>query len=127
MAEVPEQVRRHLRRRARERGKRFEQRVARLLGGLVYTGQDGDVEVPRLRLRVECKYRAGLELQSGAELREWLDQVEGYAKRWGATHDWALAFTGGRRYRQGKVYVVIPLDYFLRLVGGGDDRDRADA
>ena len=63
---------------ARRRCRDFEYRVARDLGGLVYTGIDGDVEAHGWR--IECKYTAGWKYIH--KLPDWLKQVQGYAKKW---------------------------------------------
>lgn len=118
-ASVPEERRESGGRRGPPRGRRrgadFEKRLARRLGGYRWPGLDGDIEIPQ-GWRIECKYREGLVLDSRSELRYWLEQLYGYAKRWGPEKRWALALTGGRGYRKGAVYVLMPLEFWWELV-----------
>jgi hypothetical protein len=103
--------------KGRRRGADFEKRLAKRLGAYRWPGLDGDIETPQ-GWRLECKYREGLLLDRRDELRSWLEQVEGYAKRWPAGKRWALALTGGRSYRRGQVYVLMPLEFWWDLVCG---------
>jgi len=103
--------------RGRRRGADFEKRLARRLGAFRWAGLDGDIETVQ-GWRLECKYRDGLVLSSRDELRSWLEQVYGYAAGWPPGKRWALAITGGRRYRRGQVYVLMPLEFWWELVCG---------
>ena len=103
--------------RGRRRGAEFEKRLARRLGSYRWPGLDGDIETPQ-GWRIECKYREGLVMDRRDELRDWLEQVHGYAVRWPPGKRWALALTGGRRYRRGQVYVLMPLEFWWELVCG---------
>ncbi|MCX2726021.1 AAA family ATPase [Thermomicrobium sp. 4228-Ro] len=101
--------------KGRRRGAEFEKRLARRLGAYRWPGLDGDIETPQ-GWRLECKYREGLVLDRRDELRYWLEQVYDYAARWQPGKRWALALTGGRRYRKGQVYVLMPLEFWWELV-----------
>jgi hypothetical protein len=103
--------------KGRRRGADFEKRLAKRLGAYRWPGLDGDIETPQ-GWRLECKYREGLVLERRDELRNWLDQVQGYAKGWPPGKRWALALTGGRSYRRGQVYVLMPLEFWWELVCG---------
>jgi hypothetical protein len=103
--------------KGRRRGAEFEKRLARRLGAYRWPGLDGDIETPQ-GWRLECKYREGLVLDRRDELRYWLEQVYDYAARWQPGKRWALALTGGRRYRKGQVYVLMPLEFWWELVCG---------
>jgi KaiC/GvpD/RAD55 family RecA-like ATPase len=103
--------------KGRRRGADFEKRLAKRLGGYRWPGLDGDIETPQ-GWRIECKYREGLVLDRRDELREWLEQVRGYAERWPPGKRWVVALTGGRRYRRGEVYVLMPLEFWWELVCG---------
>jgi len=103
--------------KGRRRGADFEKRLAKRLGAYRWPGLDGDIETPQ-GWRLECKYREGLVLDRRDELRSWLEQVQGYAKLWPPGKRWALALTGGRSYRRGQVYVLMPLEFWWELVCG---------
>jgi hypothetical protein len=95
---------------ARRRGRDLEYRVARALGGTVWTGQDGDVDARGFRF--ECKYRRGWQLQHTREVLDWLKQVERYRDR-NPEIAFALVFWGGGR--KFEPLVCIPLSVFDRL------------
>jgi len=101
----------------RRHGSDFEKRLARDTDGYRHPGLDGDVET-RERIRIEAKYRVGLNLESGHTLRDWLDQVYRYVEKWGPDKRWALCFTGGKTYRNSAVFVIIPFAEWRRLVEG---------
>jgi hypothetical protein len=101
--------------RRRRRGADFEKRLAKRLGGYRWPGLDGDIETPE-GWRIECKYRAGLKLDSTTELREWLEQVTRYARKWPPGKRWAVAITGGRSFQRGQVFVLLPLEAWLALL-----------
>lgn len=104
--------------RGRRRGAEFEKRLLRRVGGYRWPGLDGDIETPE-GWRLECKYRAGLRLDSTTELREWLEQVTRYTRRWSSGKRWAIAITGGRSFQRGRVFVLLPLEAWLELVRPG--------
>lgn len=103
--------------RSRRRGADFERRLARRLGTYRWPGLDGDIEWNGWR--IECKYRDGLVLDSRSELKYWLEQVYTYAEAWPEGKRWCIAITGGRAYRKGAVYVLLPLEFWLEVVGAG--------
>ena len=99
-------------RSGREIGYDFEHRVKKDLGGLIYSGHDGDVEARGYR--IECKARTGLKLGSTSELRSFMDQIKGYeAKNLGMKY--ALAFTGTGSYQRGRYWVAVDSEEFKRL------------
>jgi hypothetical protein len=81
---------------ARRRGRRLEYRVARFLGGIVWPGQDGDVEARGFRF--ECKYRQGWQLASSREMLDWLEQVQKYRERNPGTEFALVVWGGGRKF-----------------------------
>lgn len=107
------------RQNARRRGASFEQRVADLLGGRKWSGEDGDVEARGYRF--ECKYRTNLQLESTRTLRDWFEQLNGYRKQWADEKLCALAFTGGAQ-SGGEIWVAIPIADFDRLTAADEDR-----
>jgi hypothetical protein len=102
----------------RRHGSDFEKRVATKVGGYVWRGLDGDVEDYTHGYRIECKYRVGLNLESGHTLKDWLDQVARYALKWPPGRRWALVFTGGKSYQNAALFVVLPFAEWRRLVEG---------
>jgi len=106
--------------RGRRRGYDFEKRLARRLGAVRWPGHDGDIEYQGWR--IEAKYRRGLLLRERDELKSWLEQVYGYAKRWPEGKRWCIAVTGGSGYRRGAVYVILPLEWWQELVDVGSAR-----
>lgn len=112
-----------IRNNSRRRGYSYEQRVARDMGGSLWSGQNGDVEARGFR--IECKYRTGLNLKSGATLREWIEQ----AKRNVASmpgKNWAIAFTGGRFFNNNESYYIIPRHVFDELTKPEPETDLED-
>lgn len=97
------------RQRARRRGADFERRLAQLLDGRVYPGQAGDVEAGGVIY--ECKYRDGLA--SLGELPSFIEQARRNSDARGMP--WALALTGGRRFHNAAVYILLPLAEYQRL------------
>ena len=108
--------------RARRRGSDFEARVAGKAGGVIWRGQDGDVDARGYR--IECKYCSDLLLPSTATLRDWLDQVYRYKEQWPEDQKWALAFTGGKRYRNAQIFMIIPFEEWDRLTREAEERER---
>lgn len=110
--------------RNRERGGRFEKKVAgQWRDGVIWRGEDGDVIVGhpnRPRLRIEAKYRTGLTFNSLGELRDILDQVGRYVReKWPLGTFWAVALTGGRAYRgpsKSGTYYLVPAEWFVPIV-----------
>jgi KaiC/GvpD/RAD55 family RecA-like ATPase len=100
--------------RGRRRGYDFEKRLAKRLGTHRWPGHDGDVEYKGWR--IEAKYRRGLVLRERDELKSWLEQVYGYARRWEGDKRWCIALTGGSAYRRGAVYAILPLEWWQELV-----------
>ena len=107
------------RQNARRRGAAFEKRIADILGGEVWRGEDGDVEAREYR--IEAKYRANLQLESTHTLRDWIEQLNGYRARWHPEKRCALAFTGGAQ-SGGHIWVAIPIADFERLTRLDEDR-----
>lgn len=99
---------------ARQRGARFEYRVAKGLSDLqayVYKGQSGDVVAGDFI--VECKYRMGYH--GLGEFASFLEQAQRNAEWWkkqGQPKDWLLITTGGRR---SGVQVTMDEKVFLAL------------
>jgi len=96
--------------RARRRGRALEYRVANVLGGIVWPGQDGDVEARGYR--IECKSRSGWRLKSTTELADFIDQIRRYQKEWPEGKRWALAIHGGGK---SPTLICIPIEDFARL------------
>jgi hypothetical protein len=96
---------------SRRRGREFEKKIARVLGGHLYHQHDGDVTARGYR--IECKQREGYRLQSTTELAEWMEQIRRYRKM-NPGKKFAFAFTGGRAVR-GETWVAVLLDEFERL------------
>ena len=94
---------------ARRRGRDFEYRVARDLGGLVYTGIAGDVEAHGWR--IEAKYTQDWKYIT--RFPDWIKQIKGYAKKWPPEKRWALAMTGGGKTG---TYIVLPIEFFRELI-----------
>lgn len=110
---------------ARRRGAEFEKRVARLLGGTIHPGLDGDVSARGYML--ECKYRHDLTLQSTSELREFHEQIERYRREhWPRGQRYALVYTGGKSFNNAQIYVSIPIEEFERLTRENADRQELD-
>lgn len=109
---------------AKRRGRSFEGKVAKLLGGHIHVGQDGDVVGPD-GTRVEAKYRSGLNLIHNHELFDFLDQVNRYVTtKWG-DDPWILAITGGMKAKFPKlsksgVFVLMSMEQYLRMRDGGE-------
>lgn len=99
-------------RNGREIGYDFEHRVKKDLGGLIYSGHDGDVEARGYR--IECKARSDLKLGSLTELRSIMDQIHGYEKK-NPGMRYALAFTGTGSYQRGRYWVAVDSQEFKRL------------
>src|SRR6476469_3397269 len=109
---------------ARRHGRDFEYRIKKTWGGDIVAGQEGDVQVgPYL---VECKYRTGLKLETGFTLRDWHEQMLKYEK---AQPDQkvVLAYTGGRSYQNGAVFVSLREAEFLRLKQLDEDQQIIEA
>lgn len=104
--------------RGRRRGADFEKRLVKLVGGYRWPGLDGDIETPE-GWRLECKYRAGLRLDSTMELREWIEQVTRYSRAWPPEKKWAIAITGGRSFQRGQVFILLSLETWLELLRPG--------
>ncbi len=99
-------------RNGREIGYDFEHRVKKDLGGLIYSGHDGDVEARGYR--IECKARTDLKLGALTELRQIMDQIQGYEKK-NPGMQYALAFTGTGSYQRGRYWVAVDAMEFKRL------------
>jgi hypothetical protein len=99
-------------RNGRAIGYDFEHRVKKDLGGLIYSGHDGDVEARGYR--IECKARTDLKLDSTTELRTIMDQIQGYEKS-NPEMTYALAFTGTGSYQRGRYWVAVDSKEFKRL------------
>jgi len=103
----------------RRHGSEFEKRIRdRIPGAYRHPGLDGDVHDYLSDTRIECKYRVGLNLESGHTLRDWLSQVFRYAEKWPKGQRWALCFTGGKTFRNAEIFVIIPFAEWRRLVEG---------
>lgn len=99
-------------RNGREIGYDFEHRVKKDLGGLIYSGHDGDVEARGYR--IECKARTDLRLNALNELRQIMDQIKGYEDK-NPDCKYALAFTGTGSYQRGRYWVAVDAKEFKRL------------
>lgn len=98
--------------RATRRGHDFEYRVAKLVDGLVYAGQDGDVEVPGTDIRIECKYSDGFGYM---RFKEWHDQIAAYeAKAKGKR--FVLAYSGGKSYQNARIWFSVPDALFTDFI-----------
>jgi hypothetical protein len=109
---------------ARRHGRDFEYRIKKHWGGVIVAGQEGDVQVgPYL---VECKFRTGLKLESGLTLRDFHDQMFKYEKSQ-PDQKVVLAYTGGRTYQNGAVWVSMREAEFLRLKHLDEDQQIIEA
>lgn len=97
---------------ATKRGLDFEKRVARDTGGLLWSGTDGDVEIPGTDLRIECKYSLGFR---NTRFKEWHDQVSRYETKKSGKR-FVLAYTGGREYQNSRVWYSVPSELFLEFI-----------
>lgn len=104
--------------RSRDRGRAFEYRVANKLGGMVWPGQDGDVEARGYR--IECKRREKWKLNSTTELSDFMEQVQRYRKGWPKGKKWALALHGGGRT---PTLICIPIEDFELLTREVEESD----
>lgn len=93
-------------------GKRNEERVAEFTSGHIHTGQDADVE--HERIRVECKHRKGMVLDSVRELREWCEQVERYEKT-NPGRRFTIQVCGGREFQNAKMWFFVSGDHYKAL------------
>jgi hypothetical protein len=119
MGEIISSQKDRARANARRRGRGFEQKMARITGGHIHAGQDGDVEARGYR--IECKYRSDLQLESSSTLRDWIEQVKRYQLGWDPSKRWAIAVTGGQQQRS-EVYMIIPFGDWDRLTKAEEER-----
>jgi len=103
------------RKNAAQRGYAFEKSFAKRTGGVVWPGQDGDVDAHGVR--VECKYRT--DLAAYGELTDHIEQAQRNGKSSGKP--WALAITGGQDYQNYGIFVLLPLEAWDRLCSLEDD------
>lgn len=106
---------------ARRHGLDTEHRIAKVMGGVVYAGQDGDVEARGYR--VECKYRTDLNT---AEIKDWHNQILGYEKR-NPGKKFVLAYTGGKAFHNAQIWVSMKIEEFLRLSDLDNDQKMIEA
>lgn len=109
---------------ARRRGKVFEQKVAKLVGGLIHPGLDGDVwalDADGNRWMYEAKHRTGLRLTRPDELWHFMSQITRYAtNNWQPDQKWALVISGGIHAKFPKLsksgtFVLVSMEEYMRL------------
>ncbi|MCC6629688.1 MAG: hypothetical protein IT340_20100 [Chloroflexi bacterium] len=84
--------------------------MARQMGGDLYRGLAGDVDAHGYRVEV----KSSEQLRGYGRLRAHLDQA--IANGATAAKPWLLAVTGGKTYRNGQVFTVLPLDDLVSLL-----------
>ena len=100
--------------RSRRIGRDFEYRCERLFEGVLHAGEDGDVNLPGTKYRLECKASVGL---GNVKLKSWLDQIAEYETMpKNKDTEFLLAFSGNKPYQNARVWVAMDYREFQRLL-----------
>ncbi|CCF83461.1 hypothetical protein [Nitrolancea hollandica] len=103
--------------RAKDRGKAFEKKVAGFLKAHRWEGYDGDIDFPPYR--GEAKYNG--DFRENSELKSYLKQIERYiTEDWKPGQRWFLAITGGksamfRKLSPSGIFILISGEEFREL------------